>query len=80
MSIRPSVKLSEQLYGQLRQAIDQSGRSRYSIAQETGISEATLSKLYLGQRGLSSKALDKLGACLGLTITVKTTSKRKGSK
>lgn len=53
---------------QLRQAIDDSGMSRYRISQETGISESTLSKFYLGQRGLSMNALNALGECLQLTI------------
>jgi len=53
---------------QLRQAIDDSGLTRYRIAQESGISATALALFYNGQRGLSSKALDKLGECLQLTI------------
>ena len=56
------------LTDQLRQAIDDSGMTRYRISKETGISEATLSKFYLGQRGLSMEALNALGECLELTI------------
>ena len=56
------------LTDQLRKAIDDSGLTRYRIAQETGISQATLSKFYLGQRGLSMEALNALGDCLQLTI------------
>lgn len=59
---------SKKLTDQLRQAIDDSGITRYRIAQETGISESTLSKFYLGQRGLSMEALNALGECLQLTI------------
>ncbi len=59
---------TKQLTDQLRQAIDDSGMTRYRIAQETGISESTLSKFYLGQRGLSMEALNALGECLQLTI------------
>lgn len=54
---------------QLRQAIDDSGVSRYRIAKSTGISESTLSKFYLGQRGLSMEALNALGEFLQLKIT-----------
>jgi transcriptional regulator with XRE-family HTH domain len=61
-------KQPKTLTDQIRQAIDDSGLTRYRIAKETGISESTLSKFYLCQRGLSSKALDKLGECLQLTI------------
>lgn len=59
---------SKTLTDQLRQAMDDSGITRYRIAKETGISEATLSKFYLGQRGLSMKALNALGEYLQLTI------------
>ena len=59
---------SKKLTDQLRQAIDDSGMTRYRIAQETAISEATLSKFYLGQRGLSMEALNALGDYLELTI------------
>ena len=61
-------KQSKLLTDQLRKAIDDSGLTRYRIAQETGISEATLSKFYLGQRGLSMEAMNALGMCLQLTI------------
>ncbi len=64
MAKRRSRKLTDQL----RQAIDDSGLTRYRIAKETGISEATLSKFYLGQRGLSMEALNALGDYLELTI------------
>jgi len=55
---------------QLRQAIDDSGLTRYRIAQETGISETALSLFYNGHRGLSMEALNALGECLQLTIHV----------
>jgi transcriptional regulator with XRE-family HTH domain len=58
------------LTDQLRKAIDDSGMTRYRISKETGISEATLSKFYLGQRGISMEALDALGECLQLRITL----------
>jgi transcriptional regulator with XRE-family HTH domain len=66
------------LTDQLRQAIDDSGLTRYRIAQETGVSEATLSKFYLGQRGLSMEALNALGECLQLTINVGRKPDQKG--
>jgi hypothetical protein len=76
----PSVakKRSKTLTDQLRQAIDDSGLTRYRIAQETGISEATLSKFYLGQRGLSMEALNALGECLQLTINLGRKPNKKG--
>jgi len=62
----------------LRRAIDDSGMTRYRIDQETGISEATLSKFYLGQRGLSMEALNALGDCLQVTIHVGRKPDKKG--
>jgi len=59
---------SRQLTDQLRQAIDDSGLSRYRIAKETGISESALSQFYNGHRGLSMEALNALGECLQLSI------------
>jgi transcriptional regulator with XRE-family HTH domain len=53
---------------QIRQAIDDSGLTRYRIAQETGISETALALFYNGQRGLSMKALNALGEFLQLKI------------
>jgi cyanate lyase len=63
-------KRPDKLTDQLRKAIDDSGLTRYRISKETGISEATLSKFYLGQRGLSMEALDALGECLQLAIVL----------
>ena len=81
-SIRENRSMPKQplrkLTDQLRQAIDDSGLTRYRIAQETGISESTLSKFYLGQRGLSMDAMNALGECLELVIVSKRNPKKKG--
>ena len=61
-------KRSNQMTDQLRQAIDDSGLTRYRIAKETGISESALAQFYNGHRGLSMEALNALGECLQLTI------------
>ena len=58
------------LTDQLRQAIDDSGLTRYQIAKATGIDESALAKFYNGHRGLSMEALNALGAFLQLTITL----------
>lgn len=71
-------KRPKPLTDQLRQAIDDSGLTRYRIAKETGISEPTLSKFYLGQRGLSMEALNALGEFLQLTITTGRKPDKKG--
>lgn len=64
---------------QLRQAIDDSGLTRYRISKETGISETALALFYNGQRGLSMKALNALGEFLQLTITLGRKPEKKGN-
>ena len=61
-------KRSNLLTDQLRQAIDDSGLTRYRIAKETGISESALAQFYNGHRGLSMEALNALAEFLQLTI------------
>ena len=56
---------------QIRQAIDDSGVSRYRIAQDTGIDESALSKFYNGLRGINTTTLDILGEYLGLEIVTR---------
>ena len=73
-------KQSKKLTDQLRQTIDNCGVTRYRIAKETGISESTLSKFCLGQRGISMDALDRLGEYLGLEIINRTDLKKRDRK
>lgn len=61
-------KRSKTLSDQVKQAIDDSGESRYAIAKATGIDESALAKFYNGQRGITTDTLDRLGAYLGLRI------------
>ncbi len=61
------IRLSEQL----QRAINASGKSRYEIAKETGISQSTLSRFVNGERGLTIAALDTLAAFLDLHITTR---------
>ena len=63
-------KRTKKLTEQLRQAIDDSGLTRYRIAQDTGIDESALAKFYNGHRGLSMEALNALGEYLELTIVL----------
>jgi len=73
---RVAKRQTKPLTDQLRQAIADSGLTRYQIAKATGIDESALAKFYNGQRGLSMQALNALGECLELTIV----SRRKPSK
>ena len=71
------TKRTPPLTDQLRKAIDESGMTRYRIAQETGINESHLSKFYRGERGLSMESLDAIGELLDLQITFRRKPKRK---
>lgn len=64
------------LWIQVRNAILTSGQTRYRIAQETGISEAQLSRLMSGQRGLSVEVLELLVEYLGLEIVIRPKRRR----
>ncbi|MCA9178015.1 MAG: helix-turn-helix transcriptional regulator [Planctomycetales bacterium] len=63
---------------QIRQAIDDSGLTRYRIAQDTGIDESTLAKFCHGTRGLSLDNLDPLCEYLGLRIVAERKPTKKG--
>ena len=69
-------KQDQKLSDQIRQAIDDSGLTRYRIAQDTGIDESALAKFYNGQRGFNSETLDVLGEYLGLRIVMDRQPKR----
>jgi transcriptional regulator with XRE-family HTH domain len=56
---------------QVRKAINAAGVTRYRIAQDTGVDEATLSRFVNGERGLSLPVLDKLADYLGLELSPK---------
>lgn len=72
-------KRTKPLTDQLRQAIDDSGLTRYQIAKGTGIDESALAKFYNGHRGLSMEALNALGEYLQLTITLGRKPVKKGT-
>lgn len=74
MAKQPPKKLTDQM----RQAIDDSGLTRYQIAKETRINESALAKFYNGQRGLSMEALNALGEYLQLKITLRRKPSNKG--
>ena len=73
-------KMRKPLTDQIRQAIDDSGLTRYRIALDTKIDESALAKFYNGQRGLSLKNLDRLGDYLGLKIVMDRGIEKKGKQ
>jgi hypothetical protein len=59
----------------LRKAVEDSGMTRYAIAQATGINESTLSRFVASGRGISLANADVLAAFLGYELV-----KTKGGK
>jgi hypothetical protein len=64
----PKKSHRKPLSDELREAVERSGLSRYSIWQQTGIDQGTLCKFMAGDRGLSIESIDKLADLLGLHI------------
>ena len=64
----PKKKQRLSLSDELRQAIERSDVSRYSIWQQTGIDQGSLSKFMDGERGLSIESIDTIAELLGLHI------------
>lgn len=52
----------------LREAILNSGETRYAIAHGAGVEQASLSRFIRGQTGLTTVSLDRLGLYLGLAV------------
>jgi len=53
---------------QLRRVVLDCGMTRYQVAKESGIDETTLCRFVHGERCLSERNLDKLGAYFRLRI------------
>jgi transcriptional regulator with XRE-family HTH domain len=62
----------------IREAIRQSGKTRYSISKATGIDQAQLSKLMKGNTGLSLDSLERLAEFLELEIVIRPKRQKKG--
>ena len=52
---------------EIRQAVDASGLSRYSICEATGIAESTMSRFMKG-KGMSLRNIDSLARFLHLSV------------
>lgn len=61
----------------IREAIRQSGETRYSISKATGIDQAQLSKVMKAKAGLSFDSLEKLAEYLDLEIIIRPRNRRK---
>ena len=64
---RRRLKFSDQI----RQAVIQSGMTRYAIWKATGIDQANLCRFVNGEAGMTFGSLDKLADLLGLEVVVK---------
>ncbi len=65
---------------QLRLAIEQSGKSRYRIAQESGVAEAVLSRFMSGERDLKLSTANKLCEAMGLRVVLEPEEKQRPKK
>jgi len=65
---------------QLRQAIERSGKSRYRIAQESGVAEAVLSRFMSGERDLKLGTTNKLCVAMGLRVVLEPEAKQRSKK
>ena len=63
---------------QLRQAIENSGLTRYQISKETGIHQSILGRFVHGEMGLAMETIDRLCEFLGLSISQQRKQRKKG--
>lgn len=63
----------------VRDLIERDPRSRYRIARESGITEATLSRIVNGKRDLSADMLERLTDALGYDVILKKRPTRRRS-
>lgn len=62
---------------QLRRAIERSGKSRYRISKETGITQSVLSRFMHGTAGLSVENIDRVCQCIGAKVAITLRKPRK---
>jgi transcriptional regulator with XRE-family HTH domain len=55
---------------QLREIIATCGLSHGELSRRSGVDKTTLGRFMRGERGLSMKGMDSLGAVLGLEVTM----------
>jgi transcriptional regulator with XRE-family HTH domain len=68
----------KKLSDEIRDAVNASGMSRYSIAKNLEIAESTMSRFMSGKGGLSMDYIDRLAQLLALHIAVRSTKKQGG--
>lgn len=65
------------LLDEIRRAVETSGKTRYRIAKESGVSAGQLSRLVNGERGMTVETIERLADHLGLKITIEPKNKTK---
>lgn len=65
------------LLDEIRRAVDTSGKTRYRIAKESGVSAGQLSRLVNGERGMTVETIERLAEYLGLKISIQPKNKTK---
>jgi plasmid maintenance system antidote protein VapI len=58
----------ETVTDQIRRHVRECGLTCYALSKLAAIDEATLSRFLSGERGISAKALDRLGAVLNFEV------------
>ena len=56
---------------EVRWAVENTLLTRYEISKRTGIGQSALSRFMRGQRGLSTRTLDKLATLLDLGVVIR---------
>jgi len=68
MSKRKARPKRETVSEQIRRHVRECGLSGYAIAKAADVDESALSRFLTGERGISAKALDRLGALLDFEV------------
>ena len=72
------ARRTKHLSDQIRNAINDSGLSRYAICKACDIDKGTMSRFMSGQVGLSLETIDRVGVFLDLQVVKR--QKKKGRK
>jgi len=64
----------------IREGMEASGKSRYRISQDLGITQGHLSRVMSGERGLSLETYEQLADYLGLEIIVRPKRQRRKAR
>ena len=64
----------------MRRAVETSGKTRYRIAKESGVSAGQLSRLVSGERGMTVDTIERLAEYLELEIRIAAKNKKTKGK